>query len=138
MPLTYAIDPARQLVTFRLYHWPSLTESQEALDRLSADPLLRRGVRVLVDQRLVPTVPDAEYVRRNIDNLAHRWPALRGARWAAVTMNPVTYGMGKMAEALAVRRGVEFRVFTDEDEALGWLFGHPQGVQPNPDNCPTS
>lgn len=127
MPLTYAIDPARQLVTFRLYHWPTLTESQEALDRLSADPLLRRGLRVLVDERLVPTVPDAEYVRRSIDNLTHRWrPALQGARWAAVTTNPVTYGMGKMAEALAQRRGVEFRVFTDEVEALGWLFDYPQ------------
>ena len=132
MPLTYAIDPARQLVTFRLYHWPTLTESQEALDRLSADPLLRRGVRVLVDQRLVPTVPEAEYVRRSIDNLAHRWPALRGARWAAVTTNPVTYGMGRMAEALAQRRGVEFRMFTSEDEAFGWLFDYPLEVNKNP------
>lgn len=126
MPLTYAIDPALQLVTFRLYRWPTLTESQEVLDRLSADSLLRRGVRVLVDQRLVPTVPEADYVRRSIDNLAHRWPALRGARWAALTSDPVTYGMGRMTEALAQRRGVEFRVFTDEREALAWLFDRPK------------
>lgn len=97
-------------------------EFQEALDRLAKDPLLAKGARVLVDQQLVTTVPDAEYVRRGIDNLAHRWPTLRGARWASLTTNPVTYGMGRMAEALAQRRGVEFRVFTTEAEAMEWLL----------------
>jgi hypothetical protein len=123
--VTYAIDAHLRLVTFRLYDWPTLLEFQDALDRLAKDPLLAKGIRVLVDQRLVTTDPDAEYVRRGIDNLAHRWPTLRGARWASLTTSPVTYGMGRMAEALAQRRGVEFRVFMSEAEAMDWLLTAP-------------
>jgi hypothetical protein len=124
--VTYAIDAGRQLVTFRLYDWPTLAEFRDALDRLTKDPLLHRCVRVLIDQRLVSGVPDADYVRQGIDNLADRWPTLRGARWASLTTNPITYGMGKMAEALAQRRGVQFRVFMSEAEALDWLLAHMQ------------
>jgi hypothetical protein len=42
---------------------------------------------------------------------------------AILSGNLATYGMGRMAEMLADNRELEFRVFTDEAEAIRWASG---------------
>jgi hypothetical protein len=45
-------------------------------------------------------------------------PRFKGFRWASLTSHLASFGMGRMAEALAENRGIEYRVFQDEAEAL--------------------
>lgn len=117
--MPYTIDPVWRLVTFSPKQLPTLGAFEADIDQLVSDPLFRPDFSVLVDRRQLTVEPDAAFVRGAIELMAH--PRLAGIRWASLTSHLATYGMGRMAEALAENRGVDYRVFTDETEAMNWL-----------------
>lgn len=121
MSHTYRIDPARRLVIFTFDEWPDTREVAEMLSHAAADPLFQPGFGALVDHRAVPQAPDALWIQRGVDTLATHWLGVQGGRMAVLATGAATYGMGRMAEAFAESRGLEFQAFTDEAQALAWL-----------------
>ncbi len=124
MPFTYVIDSDLGLVrVIAGEELPSLADLENVLDRLASDPLFRPGCGVLVERRHFTVEPDVTYVRGGLDAIVARRDRLGSTRWASLTTHLATYGMGRMAEAYAENRGVAYRVFMDEAEALTWLLG---------------
>lgn len=127
VPFSYTIDPQLGLVRFHPGdELPSLQELEAVLDQLAQDPLFRPGFAVIVDRRHFTMEPDVGYVRGGISAIAERHARFGQTRWASVTSHLASYGMGRMAEAYAEHRGVQYRVFTDEAEAMAWLLNSPQ------------
>lgn len=100
---------------------PSVEDWEEMLDRVSADPLFQPGFSLLSDRRHLMVEPDAVYVRATIEAVAARRDAFGSSRFAVLTSHLATYGMARMAEALAENRGIQWRVFMDPGEATQWL-----------------
>ena len=122
MAFSYAIDPKRHLVVVRPESPPTIEDWKELLDRVAHDPLFKPGFRLLSDRRHLQVEPDAAYVRASIDALEMRRPAFGQSRFAILTLHVATYGMARMAEALAENRGIEWRAFMNELEAMEWLL----------------
>jgi hypothetical protein len=123
MGFTYTIDSQLGLVRFDPgRELPSLQELETVLDRLASDPMFRPGFGVLVERRHFEVEPDVLYVRGGISAIADRQAKFGPTRWASITSHLATYGMGRMAEAYAENRGVLYRIFTDETEAMTWLL----------------
>lgn len=128
--LTYNLDPVRRLVRIVLHEPPTLLDAEAVLDQLAADPQFGPGFRVLVDRWQLMLEPDEAYVRGAIEAIASRGPRFTGVRWAAVTSHLSGYRMVRLLiEPFAQQRGVEYRVFMDEGQALEWLFeGRERGA----------
>ena len=123
VPFSYTIDPQLGLVRFHPGDsLPSLQELETVLDQLAQDPLFKPGFGVLVDRRHFTVEPDVGYVRGGISAIAARQARFGNTRWASITSHLASYGMGRMAEAYAEHRGVLYRIFTDEAEAMEWLL----------------
>lgn len=123
MPFTYRIDPALGLV--RLSggeELPTVADLEEVLDRLLADPQFRPGFGVLVERRQLNVAPDRTYVRGGIEALAARRGHFGPSRFASLTLNLTSFGMGRMGEAFADNRDVPYRVFMNERDAVEWLL----------------
>ena len=121
MAFSYEIDPDRRLVIVRPESRPSISDWEDVLDRVAADPGFERGFGLMSDRRHLHVEPDASYVRATIDAVASRRASFGATRFAILTSHLATYGMARMAEALAENRGIEWRVFMEPDEASRWL-----------------
>jgi hypothetical protein len=123
MAFAYNIDPLLGLVRLDPgQDLPSVSDFEGAIDRLASDPLFRAGFGVLVERRQFQVEPAVGYVRGAIDALASRRGSFGDTRWSSITSHLTSYGMGRMAEAFAENRGVKYRVFMDEREAIMWLL----------------
>lgn len=118
---SYDIDPTRRLVTARPDSPTNIADWEGLLDRVAADPRFQPGFSLLSDRRHLNIEPDAAYVRASIEAVAERRDAFGGSRFAILTSHLATYGMARMAEALAENRGIEWQVFMNERDALEWL-----------------
>lgn len=121
MAFTYVIDPEHQLVTLRPESHPTTADWESVLDRVAADPLFQPGFDVISDRWHLHVEPDAAYVRATIEAVAARSAAFGRSRFAVLTSHLATYGMARMAEALAENRGIVWRVFMDRSQAMNWL-----------------
>ena len=123
MGFKYSIDPTLRLVKVDSgQDFPAADDFLAVLDQLGRDPLFGPGFGVLFERRQFTKEPDAQYVRASIENIAARGGKFTQARWASITSHLATYGMGRMAEAIAENCGVSYRVFIDEREAMDWLL----------------
>lgn len=98
--------------------WETLRDEEEAIDgrrMLLADVRKRDGL---------PSGPDA----REWGYLAPAWIAA-----AIVTRQGAQYGMARVTAAIAERRGIPVRVFTDSGPALEWLQELTNGREPDGD-----
>jgi hypothetical protein len=120
VPFSYEIDSDRRLVIVRPESPPSTGDWEDMLDRVAADPRFQQGFNLLSDRQHLHSEPDAIYVHTTIDAVAAR-AVFRSTRFAVLTSHLATYGMARMAEALAENRGIEWRVFMDRAEAMRWL-----------------
>jgi hypothetical protein len=118
---TYDIAPDRRIVTVCPESPPSLDDWENLLDRVAADPRFRIGFHVLSDRRHLNVEPDAVYVRSSIEAVSARRASFGHSRFAVLTSHLATYGMARMAEALAENRGIQWCVFMDPEEAAQWL-----------------
>jgi hypothetical protein len=128
VPIHYAIDVVRGLVRVEMTGAVGATDTLAFLERLGADPALRRAMPQLVDLRGVaapPTAAESESVAQGFARLRHRF---EGVRCAVVVHDPLAFGAIRQFAALAVRAAVEVRPFLDEREAERWL-GLPEVLQ---------
>jgi hypothetical protein len=123
MAFAYRIDSTRRLVLLTPPGPPTLQDWIDVIDRLIVDPRIEPGFGVISDRRHLSTPPTTEYVRDSIKALCDRRDYFRWHRVAILSGNLATYGMGRMAEMLAENHDLEFRVFTDETEAILWASG---------------
>lgn len=65
--------------------------------------------------------PDGTYVRATMEAVSAGQGTFRNSRFGVLTSHLATYGMARMAEALAENRGIQWRVFMDPEEAAHWL-----------------
>lgn len=121
MAFSYEIDTERRLVTIRPELRPSIEDWEDVLDRVAADPRFQYGFHLLSDRRHLQVEPDASYVRATIEAVVARRASFGRTRFAVLTSHLATYGMARMAEALAENRGIHWRVFMDADEGARWL-----------------
>ncbi len=117
----YSIDPSRRLVVLRPDAPPSLEDWAEVLDRVARDPAFSPDFGVLSDRRHLVKEPTADYAKRSVTAIEERSRQFPGTRFAILTSHLATYGMGRLAEAYAENRGIAFRVFTSEADAMEWL-----------------
>jgi hypothetical protein len=76
---------------------------------------------VLLDTRQATTVPTAASIVSVLDEIGKFAAALPTTRWAILATEPAHYGMGRLFGTYAEGRGIEARVFTTYDSAVGWL-----------------
>ena len=103
-------------------------ELEEAVALAVADPRFRPGTRLLFDGRLSTSVPSSADVQWRVHWAAslHR----RGfARRVGIIARdePFRLGIGRQISALAESRGVEMRIFKDEESALAWVTTDAEG-----------
>lgn len=122
MAFSYVVDPERRLVIARPESPPTIEDWRELLDRVASDPVFQPGFHLLSDRRHLQVDPDAAYVRASIEALEARNHAFGHSRFAILTLHLATYGMARMAQALAEDRSIECRAFMDEREAMEWLL----------------
>jgi hypothetical protein len=121
MAFSYYIDTSQRVVTVRPEGPPSIEDWEDLLDQVAADPLFRPGFHIVSDRRHLQIEPDAAYVRATVEAVVVRRAAFAQSRFAVLTAHLPTYGMARMAEALAENRGIQWRVFTDAQQAEQWF-----------------
>lgn len=99
-----------------LADWESLRDEEQAM---GGRRLLLADVR---EREGLPSGPDA----REWGYLAPAWIAA-----AMVTREGAQYGMARVTAAIAERRGIPVRVFTDRGPALEWLQDFTNGQEPD-------
>lgn len=129
MPISFAIDPAARLVTYRVVGKSTADESLRFLADVSSHPDFQTGFSFLGDRRDSQSVPDVAYVRALADELEVRRHLFGPCRWAVLVSSPVAYGMARMWGLMNDRSGVEVFPFYEPSEALRWL-GLEEGYQP--------
>ena len=75
------------------------------------------------DARRMGRVPSEEEVRARIAFLTRQTFVFGLMRWAALVSRPAHLAVGRMAETLCDVEPIDFRVFTDPDEAEAWARG---------------
>ena len=117
MPISYAIDAARQVVRIRL--WGEVT--REELDanslRLSSDPQFRPDLPYICDARDLSVPPAIDDVVR----AAYRSVFAAGTRRAIVAGSDVIYGLARLFAGRSGSVGDGLQIFRDMDEAERWL-----------------
>jgi hypothetical protein len=118
MPGGYKIDEARQVVLS--CGWADVAGEHVLwhLRTLAADDRFTPDLRQIADLR---RITDFDVSAAMMERLAELSPFGCGARRAFVVSTPVVYGLARMFANLRVRRGDEFLVSGDIDEALDWL-----------------
>ena len=96
-------------------------------ESIRQDPAFKADLNLLVDNRPSTMVAGPDDVRERVEYLATVREYL-GPRVAVLVDTTVHYGLARMANLLGDSRQLNIEVFTDEDEAIGWLA---TGTLPN-------
>lgn len=122
MALTYTIDSPLRLVRCDLGpEVPPFPDVRRLLDTLSADPLFRPGLTVLLEAGHLYL--SRTYQRDGLLLLASRL-ALNSdvRRWALLTSNLGTYRDRQIVEVYAEGLGIDYRVFARRRDAMNWVL----------------
>ncbi len=128
MPVTYAIDVPRALITTRCFGQVTLAEVKEHFQELARvwPPVVDRFdvLLDLTDQASLPTLRDLEEVATELDEQIGPW---RFGRCAVVTEQELQGSM-QMFEVLAGRFFDAIEIFRTPLGALMWLVPTPKGT----------
>ena len=97
-------------------------ELEQAIALATADPRFRPGTALLFDSRLSTAVPSSADVQWRI-----KWAASLPRKGFSSRIGIITrdeafrVGIGRQISASVESRGVEMRVFKDEEVALEWV-----------------
>jgi hypothetical protein len=107
--------------------WPDVQPELDVwrtwFERVLGHPDFEPDFGIVSDRRALTVSPDATFVRGFIGVVSGVAGAGRfHGRWATVVAprQVGVYGMGRMTEILSEPHPVEYRVFTDLDEAVAW------------------
>jgi crotonobetainyl-CoA:carnitine CoA-transferase CaiB-like acyl-CoA transferase len=121
MPTTYRIDDKAEIVYFLAIGTTTEEDWGETRSQISADPLYRPGMSVLVDAREHESLLSTAFIKRTTEDLKARFEPADVPRWAIVVTRRVAYGLGRMFALLAETGDIDVRVFRDIDDAEKWL-----------------
>jgi hypothetical protein len=105
----------------------TLLELKRILDEMLAHPRFGRGVRVLVDARLIGDPPCSEDLRtiaRELKPLVDRGIG----PMAVVTARPVVYGIARMFSVFAEAMHAHVSPFQSLEDARKWLETQPSAA----------
>ena len=123
MQLSYQIDES---ASFIRSHWSGEydpVQVQKLVVELIADPQIRPGLNFLSDWSNLESIPTTDSVKVGVNLLEMMIEKLGSFKYAIVTRDDVSYGMGRMLEGLATMSAVEVRAFRDVEGAESWLAG---------------
>lgn len=133
MPVSWRISDG--VVFLESDRQATLEEWTSAVDTCLASGDYRPGMGVVQDWRRTKAIPAAKVIRVRIDVLVararargfRRWAIVVAgdARWEIVVTGDAYRGTDRMAEPLAGRGAVEFRVFKDLAVAESWARRGP-------------
>jgi hypothetical protein len=121
MPTTYRIDEKTGIIYLSAIGATTEEKWTEARARVTADPLYRPGMDVLIDGRRHESLLSADFIRRIAGGPMARSGLDDEPRWAIVVSREVAYGLGRMFAMLAEGSHIRVRVFRDIDDAEKWL-----------------
>jgi hypothetical protein len=118
VPISYSIDPARRLVSSRIWGIVTNEEVDEHNRQLRSDPLFDPAYRQIADMtgvtRNMVTVD-------NVRQTARDQYFTPGARRALLVSDDTTFGLCRMFETYAESVGQVLSVFRDRKQAEDWL-----------------
>jgi hypothetical protein len=123
MPITYQIDPERNLVLVEGHGVLTDKDFPKFRAKLFSDPLFQPGMKELADYRSVErheltTDGFIKFLEQEKDDSA----SLIDYRIAVVTTSDLHYGFSRMYMSMMEEYLGEMRVFRDMEEAKAWLF----------------
>jgi hypothetical protein len=127
MPITYHIDPKRNLVTVEAHGALRTGDYIDTRTRLADDPQLEPGMDQLLDFRDVERHElSIELYSRFVELERSLQDRFGDCRIAVVTRSDLHYGFTQMfvVEMMDVRP--DYRVFREFEQAERWLFGKEQ------------
>jgi hypothetical protein len=119
MPVTYEIDPSQHAVFSTASGHVSYDEAVNFHRALLADPAYRPEYCELADMR---GMIDTNITSAEMRQLAATELFSPKSKRAFVASSPLVYGLSRMYEAHRMTKNDHgITIFTDVDEALGWL-----------------
>lgn len=114
MPFEYVVSRKPRLAIMRGFGVVDAEMWHDALQRLTADPLFRSDIRIVIDITDVVTS-----LERFAERMAIDWLTLApNSRGGIVTRAGLAFEVTREVETMT---GHRLRVFTDADAAFGWL-----------------
>lgn len=130
MPITYSIDPERNLVTVEASGVLKEADYLEARVRLAHDPQLRPGMMQLMDFRMVERHELTPHLYSSFINQEKSLePQFGDYRLAVVTSSDLHFGFTRMFMVEMDNFQSNMGVFRDMDEARAWLFDESQQAE---------
>ena len=121
MPVTWMIEPERQLVHIRYVDSVDAENWQRVIEGVLKDRNFRPGFRWLVDRRHA-TTPSTSFAADILAVLDNHRDQLGNARVALVIQRQSTdFAMARMQVSLNDFVGLSTRIFHSEAEAVAWL-----------------
>ena len=97
-------------------------EITKAFEEAMTDPRFLPGTSLLLDVRRSADNPSSDEFRRRTELLGRRTARGLASRCALVIgPKPHQYGLARMASVHSETKGIELEIFTEMEEALGWL-----------------
>jgi hypothetical protein len=123
MPITYHIDPDRNLVTSKASGILNESEYRDVRTKLASDPQFITGMKQLADFRSVEKHDlTKEGYNLYIDQEILLQPLFGNGRYAIVTSSDLHFGLTRQLIAEMGVSPQNARVFRDMDAAKAWLF----------------
>ena len=122
-PPTYEIrnDARRVVVTY--HGQPTIEQWRDTIKTAFDDPVCEPSFDVVLD-RSATGPPTTEFIQAAVAFVDYLSGQRGPVRWAMVSGDIGSYGMGRMAEQIAECRG-SVRVFKSRDAAFAWLDEPP-------------
>ena len=122
MPVTYVVDPERNLIQTSCQGYTTLEEVLEHFDRLERDPGRPTRPDVLLDLTEVTSLPDSDQIRAAANRVGQANRLMRYRACAIVVRREALYGMIRMFEVFARAHFERTAVFRNRSDADVWLF----------------
>jgi hypothetical protein len=104
---------------------PSFEQWKTTMMAMLGDPRFQPGFGILLDRSRLLKPATSDYMSRLVDFIEQRAPEI-DARWAIVTSDLASFGMGRKAEISASRANI--RTFKDRASAELWLCQRGSGI----------
>jgi hypothetical protein len=121
MPITYNVDPARQIVVALATGPLTLQEVLDYRFRLMRDPAFSPHFSRLIDLRGASQIPNKHEMTIIAERML-REPGSPGAKRAFVADQDAVYGTFRRLEQLASDSDEKWRTFRSVEEAEAWLM----------------
>lgn len=125
MPLSYEIDTKLKILRIRVEGSSDERKDAELTAKWASDPLYRRGMPILVDNRARTGIASSAYIADLAQRAARSKLVSVPTRCAVVVSRDAQFGMTRMFALRSADTKLETQVFRDIEEAEQWLTSEP-------------